>query len=191
MFKALSGRYLQNMPFVTRLVFVFQGAKSITTFEILPQPPPSRAANNPWPTWPRIFRVDYGHEEVQLKWGRDPRIFEIKSTVSVASYPTYVMTDIHVPCCLFFLHQMLIVLFCLIYVYLGCVVVLLSGLVFLSRKMKCHHFISKEFLDDGNGHVSGVRTTQIEWQKDESGRFMMKDVEGQINIFFSTLHCPA
>lgn len=57
-----------------------QGAKSITSFEILPPPPPSRAADNPWPTWPRVFKMDYGHEEVELKFGRDPRIFNIKST---------------------------------------------------------------------------------------------------------------
>lgn len=50
-----------------------QGAKSITTFEILPQPPPTRGGDNPWPTFPRVFKVDYGHEEVQLKFGKDPR----------------------------------------------------------------------------------------------------------------------
>lgn len=40
------------------------GAASITTFEILPEPGPKRGNDNPWPQWPRIFRVDYGHEEV-------------------------------------------------------------------------------------------------------------------------------
>lgn len=60
-----------------------QGAKSITTFEILPRPPPERAEDNPWPQWPRIFRVDYGHEEVQLRFGRDPRIFNIMSKASL------------------------------------------------------------------------------------------------------------
>lgn len=60
-----------------------------------------------------------------MKWGRDPRIFEIKST---------------------------------------------------------------EFLDDGNGHVSGVRTVKIEWKKDASGRFMMQDVEGACK---DLLHCSA
>lgn len=50
-----------------------QGAKSITTFEILPEPPAKRADDNPWPQWPKVFRVDYGHEEVKLKWGKDPR----------------------------------------------------------------------------------------------------------------------
>ena len=59
------------------------GAKSIVTFEILPPAPQSRAADNPWPTWPKVFKMDYGHEEVELKFGRDPRIFNIKSTVSV------------------------------------------------------------------------------------------------------------
>lgn len=50
-----------------------QGANSITTFEILPEPPKSRANDNPWPQWPKVFRVDYGHEEVRVKWGNDPR----------------------------------------------------------------------------------------------------------------------
>jgi NADPH-dependent glutamate synthase beta subunit-like oxidoreductase len=34
-----------------------QGAKSITTFEILPQPPEKRGADNPWPQYPRLFKV--------------------------------------------------------------------------------------------------------------------------------------
>lgn len=53
------------------------GAKSITSFEILPQPPETRAPDNPWPQWPRIFRVDYGHDEVKLKFGKDPREYSI------------------------------------------------------------------------------------------------------------------
>lgn len=54
-----------------------QGAASITTFEILPEPGNNRTADNPWPQWPRIFRVDYGHEEVKVKFGSDPRVFSI------------------------------------------------------------------------------------------------------------------
>ncbi|XP_036339849.1 glutamate synthase [NADH], amyloplastic-like isoform X2 [Rhagoletis pomonella] len=50
-----------------------QGAKSITTFEILPEPPKNRGNDNPWPQWPKVFRVDYGHEEVRVKFGNDPR----------------------------------------------------------------------------------------------------------------------
>ncbi|XP_061170358.1 uncharacterized protein LOC133179675 [Saccostrea echinata] len=92
-----------------------QGAKSITSFEILPPPPPTWAANNPWPTWPRVFKVDYGHEEVKIKFGKDPRIFNIKST---------------------------------------------------------------EFVDDGKGNVSGIKTIKVEWKKDEAGRWNMSDVPG-------------
>ena len=35
-----------------------QGAKSITSFEILPQPPNERAKDNPWPQFPRLFKVE-------------------------------------------------------------------------------------------------------------------------------------
>ena len=40
-----------------------QGAKSVKQFELLPQPPDTRAPSNPWPTWPHIFRVSSAHEE--------------------------------------------------------------------------------------------------------------------------------
>ncbi len=40
-----------------------QGARSITQLELLPQPPRERAADNPWPTWPNIFRMSSAHEE--------------------------------------------------------------------------------------------------------------------------------
>lgn len=50
-----------------------QDAASIVTFEILPEPPAGRASDNPWPQWPKVFRVDYGHEEVKVKFGNDPR----------------------------------------------------------------------------------------------------------------------
>ena len=55
------------------------GCTSLVNFELLPQPPAERAADNPWPEWPRIFRVDYGHAEVQAKFGADPRVFSILS----------------------------------------------------------------------------------------------------------------
>jgi glutamate synthase (NADPH) small chain len=53
------------------------GCKSLVNFELLPQPPEGRANDNPWPQWPRIFRVDYGHEEVKAVHGKDPREYEI------------------------------------------------------------------------------------------------------------------
>jgi len=55
------------------------GCKSLVNFELFPQPPAERAANNPWPTWPRIFRTDYGHQEATQVQGADPRIYSISS----------------------------------------------------------------------------------------------------------------
>jgi glutamate synthase (NADPH/NADH) small chain len=40
-----------------------QGAKTVTQLELLPRPPAERAADNPWPQWPNIFRVSTAHEE--------------------------------------------------------------------------------------------------------------------------------
>jgi glutamate synthase (NADPH/NADH) small chain len=40
-----------------------QGAASVHQLELLSQPPESRAAGNPWPLWPNIFRVSSAHEE--------------------------------------------------------------------------------------------------------------------------------
>ncbi len=51
--------------------------KSVTNFELMPQPPPSRAADNPWPQWPRVFGVDYGHAEVTAVFGKDPREYSV------------------------------------------------------------------------------------------------------------------
>jgi glutamate synthase (NADH) len=58
---------------------VRHGAKSVTNFELLPQPPPERARDNPWPQWPRIYRIDYGHSEVKTHMGKDPREFCVMS----------------------------------------------------------------------------------------------------------------
>jgi glutamate synthase (NADPH) small chain len=52
-----------------------QGCRSLTQFEILPEPPQDRAADNPWPEWPRIYRLDYGQEEAAARFGSDPRVF--------------------------------------------------------------------------------------------------------------------
>lgn len=57
-----------------------QGCRSLVQFEILPQPPLTRASDNPWPQWPRIHRVDYGHEEVVAVRGKDPRVYSVKTT---------------------------------------------------------------------------------------------------------------
>ena len=91
------------------------GCRSLTNFEILPEPPAERAPNNPWPEYPRIYRVDYGHEEAAHVFGIDPREFCI---------------------------------------------------------------VTKEFVGDGNGHVKIAHTARIEWEKDDAGRFQMKEIPG-------------
>ncbi|WBW70915.1 glutamate synthase (GOGAT) Glt1 [Schizosaccharomyces osmophilus] len=52
-------------------------AKSIHNLELLPIPPRERAFDNPWPQYPRVFRVDYGHAEVQAHYGQDFREYSI------------------------------------------------------------------------------------------------------------------
>lgn len=61
------------------------GAKSVTALEMMPEPPEKRAANNPWPQWPKVKKTDYGHEEAIEKYGEDPRVFEttVKEVKSV------------------------------------------------------------------------------------------------------------
>jgi len=54
-----------------------QGAKSLVNFELLSQPPVDRSENNPWPQWPTIFRVDYGHEEATSVFGQYPRHYQL------------------------------------------------------------------------------------------------------------------
>ena len=53
--------------------------KTLTQFEILPQPPVERQSDNPWPEWPKILRVDYGQEEAEARFGADPRIYLIQT----------------------------------------------------------------------------------------------------------------
>ena len=99
---------------------VRHGAKSVTNFELLPQPPAERARDNPWPQWPRIYRVDYGHTEVKTHMGKDPREY--------------------------------------------CV-------------------MSKEFVGDDDGHVSGINIHRVEWTKSVTGGWDMKPVEGSDQFF--------
>ncbi len=50
-----------------------QGCRSLTQLEILTKPPNDRDADNPWPEWPRVYKMDYGQEEAAAKFGGDPR----------------------------------------------------------------------------------------------------------------------
>ncbi|CAB0001855.1 unnamed protein product [Nesidiocoris tenuis] len=97
-----------------------QGANSITSFEILPVPSEKRSPDNPWPQYPRVFKLDYGHEEVKHKFGQDPRQYSV---------------------------------------------------------------LSKEFIDDGNGNVAGIRTVQVKWVKDDTGRWVMSEVPDSEKIY--------
>ncbi|XP_075970926.1 uncharacterized protein LOC142973196 [Anticarsia gemmatalis] len=101
-----------------------QGAKSITTFEILPEPKKTRGQDNPWPQWPRVFRVDYGHDEVKVKFGNDPRKFST---------------------------------------------------------------LTKEFLDDGEGNVTGVAAVEVEWTRGAGGRWEMKEIPGTDKVYKADL----
>ena len=40
-----------------------QGAKSVTQLEIMPRPSDERPSNQPWPTYPMVYRVSSAHEE--------------------------------------------------------------------------------------------------------------------------------
>lgn len=53
-----------------------QGAKSVVQLEMMPKPPVTRAADNPWPEWPKVLKTDYGQQEAIAVFGQDPRIYE-------------------------------------------------------------------------------------------------------------------
>ena len=54
--------------------------KSIVNFELMGRPPDARADSNPWPEWPKVYGVDYGHGEVQAVFGQDPREYGVITT---------------------------------------------------------------------------------------------------------------
>ncbi len=89
--------------------------KSLVQLEILPKPPGERASDNPWPQWPKVYRLDYGQEEAADVFGKDPR--------------EYLVT-------------------------------------------------AKKFVADEKGYVKAIQIVKIEWQKDDKGRFIPKEVAG-------------
>jgi len=56
------------------------GCKSLVQVEILPKPPLERAKDNPWPEWPKTYKLDYGQEEAAAKFGADPRVYLTTAT---------------------------------------------------------------------------------------------------------------
>lgn len=59
---------------------VRHGCNSVVQLEILPKPPETRAPNNPWPEWPKVYKLDYGQEEAAAKFGADPRVYTTTAT---------------------------------------------------------------------------------------------------------------
>ena len=53
------------------------GCKSVVNFELLDKPPLERAPGNPWPQWPRVYKLDYSHEEWKATNGVDPRAYHV------------------------------------------------------------------------------------------------------------------
>ncbi|MEO8018142.1 MAG: glutamate synthase subunit beta [Pseudomonadota bacterium] len=51
------------------------GCKTITQIEIMAMPPMDRATDNPWPEWPKVYKMDYGQEEAAARFGSDPRVY--------------------------------------------------------------------------------------------------------------------
>ena len=91
------------------------GCRSLVQVEILPRPPQDRAKDNPWPEWPKVYKLDYGQEEAAAKYGGDPRVY---------------LTTV------------------------------------------------KKFIGDDRGQLKALNTVQIEWQKNEKGQFVPKEVPG-------------
>ncbi len=54
-----------------------QGCKSVKQLEIMAMPPESRADANPWPEYPKIYKLDYGQQEAEAKQGKDPREYVV------------------------------------------------------------------------------------------------------------------
>ncbi|RIJ63944.1 glutamate synthase subunit beta [Rummeliibacillus sp. POC4] len=61
-----------------------QNCKSVYQFGKHPQLPEHRAVDNPWPTNPQVYKLDYAYAEADAKYGRDPREYCIQTKKIVA-----------------------------------------------------------------------------------------------------------
>lgn len=61
------------------------GAASVLQLEMMPKAPDTRAANNPWPQWPRVCKTDYGQQEAIAVFGHDPRVYQTTVTEFIAN----------------------------------------------------------------------------------------------------------
>ncbi len=70
------------------------GCASLKNFELLPKPASERTTEFPWPTYPRLYKLDYGHEEAASVFGDDPREYSIltKEFVGESGHVTGIRT---------------------------------------------------------------------------------------------------
>ena len=94
--------------------------KSVNQLEIMPRPPLERDPSNPWPQFPRVYKVDYGQEEAAALYGADPRHYCITA---------------------------------------------------------------KRLVGDINGNVKEVHTVNVEWVKDDQGRFTPREIPGTEKVW--------
>lgn len=52
-----------------------QGATSVVQLDINPEPGAARLDTEPWPTYPKVYRISHAHEEARGREGTDPRLF--------------------------------------------------------------------------------------------------------------------
>ncbi len=74
------------------------GCKSITQIEILPKPALERTPDNPWPEWPKVYKLDYGQEEAAARYGADPRVYltTVKKFTASASGPVESLVTVEI-----------------------------------------------------------------------------------------------
>ncbi|WP_455353273.1 glutamate synthase subunit beta [Streptomyces sp. SYSU K217416] len=52
-----------------------QGAASVIQLDINPEPGDTRPDTEPWPTYPKVYRISHAHDEARGREGADPRLF--------------------------------------------------------------------------------------------------------------------
>jgi glutamate synthase (NADPH/NADH) small chain len=74
------------------------GCRSLLQIEILPKPALERTPDNPWPEWPKVYKMDYGQEEAAARFGSDPRIYltTVKSFIGDESGRVKELTTVEV-----------------------------------------------------------------------------------------------
>ncbi len=70
------------------------GCRSLLQLEIVPRPPDQRAPNNPWPQWPKVYKLDYAQEEAKALWGEDPRQYASQTSKFVGD-PSGRVAELH------------------------------------------------------------------------------------------------